>query len=56
MTGINATYAIIRAAILPILSDNPVFWKKIPKLITPNNHNGTKIVNNVTSGNLYKGI
>ena len=55
IVGIKATKAIINAAILAILSANTLFWKNIPKFITPKSHKGKKIVAIVTIGYLYTG-
>lgn len=55
IVGINATKAIIKAAIDAILSDKVLSWKNIPKLMIAKSHNGRKIVAKATVGNLYKG-
>jgi len=55
IVGIKATKAIINEAIEAILSAKVLSWKKIPKLMIANSHNGKKIVAKATKGNLYNG-
>ena len=52
IVGINATNAIIRADIEPILLPNPLSWKNMPKLINAKSPSGKNMVTIDAKGSL----
>lgn len=56
MVGINAIKARVKVAILAILPERAVSWKKIKRVMKPRIQSGIKICTRLTPGYLYRGI